>query len=65
MPKRSLNPGNGESQEDGAVEQGVEPCWRRKNGQVAKRRGGDRATRTHRGGLAQSAECEIQGTIEI
>ena len=37
----------------------------RNDGRVGEGGGGDRATGAHRGGLAQSAECEFQGTIEI
>ena len=66
MPKRSLNPGNGDRTEEGrAAEPGCGRDAGAERRQVGKAAGGDRAIGAHRGGLAQSAECEFQGTIEI
>ena len=65
MPKRSLNPGNGETKKIEQLNQAVEAMLARNDGRGNKGGGGDRATGAHRGGLAQSAECEFQGTIEI
>ena len=65
MPKRSLNPGNGDTKKIEQLNQAVEAMLARNDGRGWQGGGGDRATGAHRGGLAQSAECEFQGTIEI
>ena len=70
MPKRSLNPGNGGQNNAGQkkiqqLNQAVDAMLSRANSKPGKVEGESRTSRTHRGGLAQSAECKFQGTIEI
>jgi hypothetical protein len=69
MPKRSLsgsgNPGNGEPKKIEQLNKAVEAMLARTDGKGTEGWRRNRATGAHRGGLAQSAECEFQGTIEI